>query len=190
MPLLLLYLKLKPPRSIWFRLSNKGFAYVVLDYQGANIHVFGTDMQSDDPECKSGQAALYRGDALDVLHSYINTKNIPVTEPVIIVGGFNIRKDTTEFSSLLTRLDVSQPMIYDGNPWTLDTQTNKIAQRNYPDSPPEYIDFVLTDKRHNTPKSSIQTSLRVKSNRYEVDTVDYTDYSDHYPVRTIMTFDL
>ncbi|KAG0211916.1 hypothetical protein BGX28_007198 [Mortierella sp. GBA30] len=172
----------------WF--SNKGFAYVILDYQGTKVHVFGTHMQSDDSACTSGQAARYRGEALDAWRSYINSRNIPAGELVIMAGDFNIKRDTAEFNSLLTRLNARQPDTYDGHPWTWDTKTNEIAHYNYPNDPSEYIDYVLTDKTHAAVKSSVQTTLRVQSSEYLLKSVPYHEYSDHYPVRTVIQADL
>ncbi|KAF9926770.1 hypothetical protein BGZ67_007959 [Mortierella alpina] len=172
----------------WF--SNKGFAYVILDYQGTKIHVFGTHMQSDDSSCSSGQAARYRAEALDAWRSYINSRNVPEGELVIMAGDFNIKRDTTEFNSLLTRLDAAQPTAYNGHPWTWDTQANEIAHYNYPNDPSEYIDFVLTDKKHAAVKSSVQTAIKVQSSEYILKSVPYHEYSDHYPVRTVIQADL
>ncbi|KAF9560449.1 hypothetical protein EC968_006206 [Mortierella alpina] len=172
----------------WF--SNKGFAYVILDYQGTKIHVFGTHMQSDDSSCSSGQAAQYRAQALDAWRSYINSRNIPAGELVIMTGDFNIKRDTAEFSSLLTRLDAAQPTAYDGHPWTWDTQANEIARYNYPNDPSEYIDFVLTDKKHAAVRSSVQTVVKVQSPEYVLKSVPYHEYSDHYPVRAVIQADL
>lgn len=172
------------------RFSNKGFAYVILDYQGTKIHVFGTHMQSDDSSCSSGQAAGYRAQALDAWRSYINSRNIPAGELVIMTGDFNIKRDTAEFNSLLTRLDAAQPSTYNGHPWTWDTQANEIAHYNYPNDPSEYIDFVLTDKKHAAVKSSVQTALKVQSSEYILKSVPYHEYSDHYPVRAVIQADL
>jgi len=88
-------------------LENKGFAYIVLDYQGANIHVFGTHLQSDSDR----KNVETRNRALDDLHSFIQDRNIPVDELVIFAGDFNINKDTKEFKSLLERLSASQPAV-------------------------------------------------------------------------------
>ncbi|KAF8930553.1 hypothetical protein BGZ58_008174 [Dissophora ornata] len=172
----------------WF--ANKGFAYVVLDYQGTNIHVFGTHLQSDDSACSSGQAARYRGDAIDSWRSFIDSRNIPTNELVIMAGDFNTLRDTPEFSSMLTRLDANQPTTYNGYPWTWDPQTNEIAHYNYPNDPPEYIDYVLTDKKHKAVKSAVQTTLNVKSPEYILKSVAYHEYSDHYPVQTVIEVDL
>ncbi|KAK3821423.1 MAG: sphingomyelin phosphodiesterase [Benniella sp.] len=172
----------------WF--SNKGFAYVTINYRGANVHVFGTHMQSDDKGCSAGQAAQCRADALNAWRSYIDGRNIPANELVIMAGDFNIKRDTAEFSSLLTRLNANQPSTYNGHPWTWDTTTNEIAHYNYPNDPSEYIDFVLTDKKHKAVTSAVQTTHKLNSPEYVLKGVAYHEYSDHYPVQTVIEFDL
>ncbi|KAF9190413.1 hypothetical protein BGZ50_000221 [Haplosporangium sp. Z 11] len=172
----------------WF--ANKGFAYILINYKGTRLHVFGTHMQSDDPGCTSGQAARFRSYALDEWRKFIDSKNIPADEHVIMTGDFNIKRDTTEFSNLLTRLDARQPNRYDGHPWSWDTHTNEIAHYNHPNSSPEYIDFVLIDKKHKAAKSVVQTVLKVNSPQYVLKSVQYHEYSDHYPVRALIEVDL
>jgi endonuclease/exonuclease/phosphatase family metal-dependent hydrolase len=177
-----------------YRFANKGFAYVILDYKNTNIHVFGTHMQSDDPGCASGQAAMFRGLSLDQWRKFIDDRNIPANELVIMAGDFNILKDSSEFSNLISRLGAVQPRTYQGWPWTWDTIDNSIAKYNYPDpakEPPQYIDFVFTDAKHSAGvRSSVQTSLQVKSPPYVLKGATYNDYSDHYPVVTEIQFDL
>ncbi|KAG0248070.1 hypothetical protein BG011_000558 [Mortierella polycephala] len=147
-------------------------------------------MQSDDPGCTSGQAARFRSYALDEWRKFIDSKNIPADEHVIMTGDFNIKKDTTEFNALLTRLDARQPNKYDGHLWSWDTRSNEIAHYNYPDSLPEYIDYVLIDKKHKAAKSVVQTVLKVNSPQYELKSVPHHEYSDHYPVRALVEVDL
>ncbi|KAG0049319.1 hypothetical protein BGZ83_005889 [Gryganskiella cystojenkinii] len=83
----------------WF--SNKGFTYAVLDYNGTNIHVFGTHMQSDDSRCQQGQAATCRALAMDAWRSFVKSRNIPTEELIVFAGDFNVKRDTTEFNTTL-----------------------------------------------------------------------------------------
>ncbi|KAF9209965.1 hypothetical protein BGZ49_009241 [Haplosporangium sp. Z 27] len=172
----------------WF--ANKGFAYVVINYQGTNVHVFGTHTQSDDTSCSSGQAASDRASQLSSMRSYIDSMNIPSNELVIIAGDFNILRNSAEYNSTLTLLNVNQAGKFDGFPWTWDPQTNDIAHYNYPNDPSQYIDYVFTDKKHKPIISSVQTSLYVKAPTYTIQNVAYHDYSDHYPVQNIIQFNL
>jgi endonuclease/exonuclease/phosphatase family metal-dependent hydrolase len=108
-----------------------------------------------------------------------------------MTGDFNILKDSSEFSDLISRLGAVQPKKYQGWPWTWDTVDNTIAKYNYPDESPQYIDFVFTDAKHSAGvRSSVQTSLRVKSPSYMLKGATYNDYSDHYPVIAEIQVDL
>ncbi|KAF9422033.1 hypothetical protein BGZ94_008692 [Podila epigama] len=172
----------------WF--SNKGFAYVVLNVNGRNVHVFGTHMQSSDSTCSSGQAAQYRGYALDAWRSYINSRNIPANELVIMAGDFNIERWTSEYTSALTRLGANPPT-YTGAPWTYDSDTNSIVKYNYPNGPNEYLDFIFTDKHHSAGvKSVTQNALLVHSPPYVLQGVTYNDYADHYPVTAVIELEI
>ncbi|KAF9347462.1 hypothetical protein BGX26_001041 [Mortierella sp. AD094] len=170
--------------------SLKGFAYVEINYQGANVHVFGTHTQSDDTSCSSGQAASDRASQLSSMRSYIDSLNIPSNELVIMAGDFNIDRNSAEYASTLTRLNANQAGTFDGFPYTWDPKTNEIAHYNYPNDPSQYIDFVFTDKKHKAVKSMVQTSLYVKSPEYTIQNVAYHEYSDHYPVQTLIEIDL
>lgn len=175
--------------------TSKGIAYAKLDHRDSKtpIHIFGTDMQSDeespndtDIKCANGVAVRARQEALKELRAFIDEQNIPANEPVIMVGGFNIKKDTEEFGLMLAGLDASQPTTYEGNQWTWDTKSNEIASRLYSGEQSNYIDFVLTDKKHKVAKSSTQTCLQEKYGYLD----DRKEYSDHYPVQAKISFDL
>lgn len=169
------------------RYAYKGIAYAVIDRGGVDVHVFGTHMQSDDSGCSDGQAAQNRGEAADDWRAFLDKRNIPANELVIMAGDFNTKRDSGEFRSLLSRLDADQPTTYNGHAWTWDTKSNEIARYNYPDLPPEYIDYVFTDKKHKVVKSAVQTVLKVKTPKeYTINGVAYHEYSDHYPVQVVI----
>ncbi|KAK3836670.1 MAG: beta-hemolysin [Linnemannia elongata] len=142
-------------------------------------------MQSEDElsfaKCAKSEVVRVRQEALKELHSFIAKQNIPANEPVIMVGGFNISKDTDEFQLMLASLDASLPASYEGHQWTWDTKANEIARRLYPDGQSKYTDFALTDKRHLTPKTSVQTCLQEK---FDV------EYSDYYPAIRLHSGDI
>ncbi|KAF9436161.1 Sphingomyelin phosphodiesterase 3 [Entomortierella beljakovae] len=166
--------------------SNKGYAYVAINYQGSNVHVFGTHMQSDDSRCSAGEAASCRSSELGAWKSYVDSLNIPSNELVIYGGDFNIKRDTPEYSSLLTKLNVNQASSFGGHAWTWDTVTNEIAKYNYPNLIPEYLDYIFTDKSHKAVDSFTQTALNVKAPEYILQSVAYHEYSDHYPVQGVI----
>ncbi|KAG0359555.1 hypothetical protein BG005_000594 [Podila minutissima] len=170
-------------------LSNKGFAQVILDYKGTNLHIYGTHMQSDDIGCRWGQAAQQRARNLEFWQMYIDDTMVPANELIILAGDFNIERNSAEFDSFLTNFGVDQPVSYFGHPHTLDSADNSIARAKK--GPSEYLDYVLLDKKHRAGvKSLTQTVLREKTADFQIGSGTYNDYSDHYPVRAIIEVDL
>ncbi|KAG0035249.1 hypothetical protein BGZ82_005359 [Podila clonocystis] len=171
------------------RFSNKGFAQVILDYNGANLHVYGTHMQSDDSGCGKNTARETREHNLELWRKYLDGTKVPVNELIILAGDFNIERNTAEFNSFLTKFGVDQPDAYLGHPHTLDTVDNSIAHANK--GPSEYLDYVLLDKKHRAGvKSLTQTVLREKTSDFKLGMGTYNDYSDHYPVHAVIQVDL
>lgn len=85
--------------SDWW--SNKGFAYVVLDVNGARVHVVGTHAQSTDPGCSAGEAAQMRSRQFKAIDAFLDAKNIPASEQVLVAGDFNVDSDTPEYATML-----------------------------------------------------------------------------------------
>ena len=106
---------------ILLRFASKGFIYAVLDYQGTNLHVFATHLQSDDTSYSAGKAAMYRAQALGEWRKFIDSRQISSNELVITVGDFNINRNTAEFNTtLVEKFQVHQPDAYDGYGFTWD----------------------------------------------------------------------
>ncbi|KAG0255444.1 Sphingomyelin phosphodiesterase 3 [Actinomortierella ambigua] len=161
----------------WFAL--KGFAYVKINYKGKNLHIFGTHLQSDDKGCRWGQAASMRMIQLQEMRSYIDGKNIPKNELVLMSGDFNIVRDTAEFdnSVLGNALQAHRPTAYTGHSSTWDPTANAIANYYYPSDAPQYIDFTLVDKNHAQAQSNVQDALKIKSPSYVLKGETWDEYS-------------
>ncbi|KAG0198255.1 hypothetical protein BGX28_008285 [Mortierella sp. GBA30] len=169
--------------------SNKGFVYAVLDYQGTNVHVFATHMQNDDILCYRGQGADIRADSLDDMRSYIDSRNIPQEELIIIAGDFNIDKDTSEYySSLLNKLSVHTPDAYEGQGYSWDPKENSLAATSS-DGQGIYIDYVFVEKSHCSDVNLVQTLLKDHSAKYEFGGRVFNDFSDHFPVKAVVEWD-
>ena len=168
----------------WF--SNKGFVYVKINKNGHFYHVVGTHMQSEDERCSVGKDASVRKSQMIEMKEFITKKNIPADEVVYIAGDMNVIKDTAEYSSMLTNLNVKEPSDYTGFTSTWDPATNGIAGYNYPNLQPQYLDYIFVEKSHKQPSSWFVNALNVKSPEWTVTSLgksySYTDYSDHYPV--------
>ncbi|WP_406195495.1 sphingomyelin phosphodiesterase [Kitasatospora sp. NBC_01560] len=170
--------------SDWW--SNKGFVYAVLNVNGVRTHVIGTHLQSTDTGCSAGQPAAVRAAQLRTMKAFIDGKNIPAAEPVVIAGDLNIDSHGTEYPSLLSNANVAPADTRDGWANSFDTVDNSIAAYRYPGEPKEDLDYVLYRADHARPASYTNTVARFHSSPWTVSSwgtsYTYTDLSDHYPL--------
>ncbi|QKW10905.1 sphingomyelin phosphodiesterase [Streptomyces sp. NA04227] len=168
----------------WF--SNKGFAYVVLDVNGSKVHVLGTHAQSTDPGCGAGEAAKMRSSQFKEIDAFLDAKQIPAGEQVLLAGDMNVDSRTDEYASMLSDLDVAAPDSRTGHPYSFDTQDNSIAKERYPDDPREDLDYLLFRKGNAKPSGWNNDVIKEQSAPWEVSSwgtkYSYSNLSDHYPV--------
>lgn len=168
------------------RWSNKGFAYAELDVNGARVHVVGTHTQSTDPGCGAGEAAAKRSLQFKELDAFLDAKNIPASEQVVVAGDFNVDFHSPEYSSMLTDAGLTRAAARTGHPYSFDTQDNSIAADRYPDDPREDLDHVLYRAGHAQPSGWTNEVVKERSAPWTVSSwgtsYTYTNLSDHYPV--------
>ncbi|WP_055566839.1 sphingomyelin phosphodiesterase [Streptomyces atriruber] len=166
--------------------SNKGFVYAVLDVNGTRTHVVGTHAQSTDPGCGSGEAAAARAKQFKEMDAFLDAKNIPADEQVIVAGDFNVDSRSSEYASMLADGGLAPADARTGHPYSFDTQDNSIAAERYPDDPREDLDHVLHRKGHARPASWTNDVIKEQSAPWTVSSwgkeYTYTNLSDHYPV--------
>ncbi|MER6213575.1 sphingomyelin phosphodiesterase [Streptomyces sp. NPDC001272] len=166
--------------------SNKGFAYVVLDVNGTRVHVVGTHAQSTDPGCGAGEAAQMRSRQFKAIDAFLDAKNIPAGEQVIVAGDMNVDSRSPEYASMLTDLDLSPADARTGHPYSFDTALNSIAHYRYPTDPREDLDYVLYRKGNARPSGWENNVVKEESAPWTVSSwgtsYTYTNLSDHYPV--------
>ncbi|MEU1280045.1 sphingomyelin phosphodiesterase [Streptomyces sp. NPDC005805] len=162
-------------------LSEKGFAYARLSVGGSPVHVFGTHLQADDGGCDLGEARSIRASQLLELRNYVNSLNLPLNQPVIYAGDFNIDRAGSEYQTLLTRTYSGGPF-FEGAPYTMDPVTNSVARKRYPKEPRQWLDYVIYDGRHNRPLIQKNQAITPTSPPWSADGELYNHYSDHYPV--------
>ncbi|MFI1200504.1 sphingomyelin phosphodiesterase [Streptomyces sp. NPDC020883] len=166
--------------------SNKGFVYAVLDVDGTRVHVVGTHTQSTDSGCKAGEAAADRAAQLKELDAFLDAKNIPADEEVMVAGDMNIDSHGSEYDALLANADLAPADGRTGHPYSFDTQENSIARYRYPDDPREDLDYVLFRNGHARPTGWRNTVVKEESAPWTVSSwgksYTYSDLSDHYPV--------
>lgn len=166
--------------------SNKGFVYTVLDVKGTRVHVVGTHAQSTDPGCDAGEAAVMRSRQFRAMDAFLDAKNIPASEQVVVAGDFNVDSRTPEYASMLADGGLVGADARTGHPYSFDTQDNSIAAERYPDDPREDLDFVLHRAGHVKPSGWTNEVIKERSAPWSVSswgtTYTYTNLSDHYPV--------
>ncbi|WP_406221362.1 sphingomyelin phosphodiesterase [Streptomyces decoyicus] len=166
--------------------SNKGFVYAVLDVNGTRVHVVGTHMQSTDSGCKAGEAAADRAEQLKEMDAFLDAKNIPADEEVMVAGDLNVDSHSAEYDALLSNGDLAPADSRTGHPYSFDTQENSIAKYRYPDDPREDLDYVLHRNGHARPAGWQNTVIKEESAPWTVSSwgkeYTYTNLSDHYPL--------
>ena len=166
--------------------SNKGFAYVVLNVNGARVHVLGTHAQSTDPGCGPGEAAAVRSRQFKAVDAFLDARNIPAGEQVLVAGDLNVDSHSAEYASMLADGGLVGTEARTGHPYSFDTAENSIARERYPDDPREDLDHVLHRAGHARPAGWRNDVVKETSAPWTVSSwgtsYTYTNLSDHYPV--------
>ncbi|MGW1378348.1 sphingomyelin phosphodiesterase [Streptomyces sp. NPDC002446] len=166
--------------------SNKGFVYAVLDVNGAKVHIVGTHAQSTDSGCAAGEAAADRAKQFKELDAFLDAKDIPADEEVMVAGDLNVDSHSAEYGALLSNADLAPADSRTGHPYSFDTQENSIAKYRYPDDPREDLDYVLHRNGHARPAGWQNEVIKEESAPWTVSSwgkeYTYTNLSDHYPV--------
>ncbi|MFI1395587.1 sphingomyelin phosphodiesterase [Streptomyces sp. NPDC020681] len=166
--------------------SNKGFVYAVLNVNGAKVHVVGTHAQSTDPGCDAGEAARMRSLQFKAIDAFLDAKNIPASEQVLVAGDFNVDSRTPEYATMLADGSLVGADARTGHPYSFDTEQNSIAADRYPYDPREDLDYVLHRAGHAKPAGWTNQVIKEQSAPWTVSSwgtdYTYTNLSDHYPV--------
>ncbi|MFB7188244.1 sphingomyelin phosphodiesterase [Streptomyces sp. NPDC056230] len=170
--------------SDWW--SNKGFVYAELNVDGARVHVVGTHAQSTDSGCKAGEAAQMRSRQFKQIDAFLDAKNIPASEQVIVAGDMNVDSRSPEYASMLADAGLTGADARTGHAYSFDTQDNSIAADRYPDDPREDLDHVLHRAGHAKPAGWTNEVIKEQSAPWTVSSwgtkYTYTNLSDHYPL--------
>ncbi|MFE5488251.1 sphingomyelin phosphodiesterase [Streptomyces sp. NPDC056527] len=168
----------------WY--SNKGFVYTVLNVNGTKVHVVGTHAQSTDPGCSAGEAAQMRSRQFKAMDAFLDAKNIPANEQVVVAGDFNVDSRTPEYSTMLSDAGLVGADARTGHPYSFDTELNSIASERYPDDPREDLDYVLYRSGNARPANWTNNVVLETTAPWTVSSwgtkYTYTNLSDHYPV--------
>ncbi|WP_371494817.1 sphingomyelin phosphodiesterase [Kitasatospora sp. NBC_00374] len=166
--------------------SNKGFVYAVLNVDGLRTHVVGTHLQSTDSGCSSGQPATVRAAQLNAMRAFLDAKQIPANEPIVLAGDLNVNSHDSEYPALLANGNLAPATQRTGWTNSFDTVDNSIAAYRYPGEPKEDLDYVLYRADHARPQQYTNEVHRFRSAPWTVSSwgtsYTYSDLSDHYPV--------
>ncbi|MFJ5724261.1 sphingomyelin phosphodiesterase [Streptomyces sp. NPDC093149] len=170
--------------SDWW--SNKGFVYAELNVDGNRVHVVGTHAQSTDSGCKAGEAAQMRSRQFRQIDAFLDAKNIPASEQVIVAGDMNVDSRSPEYASMLADAGLTGADARTGHAYSFDTQDNSIAADRYPDDPREDLDHVLHRAGHAKPAGWTNEVIKEQTAPWTVSSwgtkYTYTNLSDHYPL--------
>lgn len=158
-------------------LANKGVRYARVNKLGAKYHLFGTHMDAfNDPADVN-----MRQTQMTLFNNFVNSKNIPTNEAVLMGGDFNverIRNQMGEYDSLATRLHCDEPQYGGYRAATWDPETNFYNART--NLPAEYLDFICPHLQYRRPY--IKTNHPFIPRNSHNDFWRIFDLSDHYPV--------
>lgn len=166
--------------------SNKGFVYAVLDVDGEKVHVVGTHTQSTDPGCGAGEAVATRSTQFKAIDAFLDAKNIPAGEQVMVAGDLNVDSHGDEYGAMLRDAGLDGADSRTGHTMSFDTDENTVAADRYPDDPSEDLDYVLHRTGHARPDGWNNHVVKEQSAPWTVSSwgkeYTYSNLSDHYPV--------
>jgi len=164
-------------------LSDKGVLYVKIMKGHRPYHVFGSHMQADN----GADDIVTRRKQLKLMKSFIDSRKIPASEPVIIAGDLNVDKArSAEYRAMLEILDADDPPTR-GMKYTYYPLINTLASSGGG----EFLDYVLWSKKHLRPRSA-QNEVRLLRARNEWKDLPTEkarwELSDHFPIYGRLTF--
>ncbi|CAH9063498.1 hypothetical protein PSECIP111951_02915 [Pseudoalteromonas holothuriae] len=163
-------------------LAGKGMNYAKIRKGSNAYHIFGTHTHAYTSE----QDVAVRFEQLTQLKHFIENKQIPYQEPVIMAGDFNVDKINfpQEHLAFLALLNATEPEAKGAYPYSYAGLVNIYADEAFN----EYLDYVLYSNDHLAPYTSENNMLTPRS----IDSQHWQswDLSDHYPVEGRFAFPL
>jgi endonuclease/exonuclease/phosphatase family metal-dependent hydrolase len=161
-------------------MSAKGVIYAKINKGGNPYHIFGSHTQA----WTAAENQATRLSQFQQMRDFIDSRNISISEPVIIAGDLNVDKEDfpQEYNTMLSVLNAEEVPRSGGYKYTADGRIN-----NWTDGDPEILDYVLYSTAHLTPTSSSAKVLVPRS--IHADVFTKYDLSDHFPIAGNLTFD-
>ena len=180
-------------------IADKGVLYAKVMKSGQPVHIFNLHANSDT----TGDNHDVRKNQFGTVRNFIDSKQIPSNELVLIGGDMNEDKDCrvrtcdrqakcedqSYYNDMLTLLSAGAVEISTAkhNPWTYDTEGNEFLKSLYDgteecDVHQYLLDYIFYSNKHQVPEdSSVCTVLQPTSE-------DGKDLSDHYPLDCVIDF--
>lgn len=161
-------------------LSAKGVKYARINKAGNKYHVFGSHTQAWN--ATENQAT--RLQQFYTMKSFMDSKSIPSSEPVIIAGDLNVDSINfqSEYGTMLSVLGAAE-VSRNGQGYAHSYNGNINA---WTDGAPENLDYVLYSTNHLQPTSSASQVIIPRSVHGDVFTK--YDLSDHFAVQGELSF--
>lgn len=114
-------------KGSWDYYANKGFAYVEIVKNGEPFHLIATHLQATHDDDTQAEHQVRLGQ-LGEIKQFIDAKQIPSSEAVIVGGDMNVEwSKPTEVSDMLTMLDARcSTSLCPRRPWYLFSETQLV----------------------------------------------------------------
>lgn len=155
-------------------LADKGVLYAKINKQGQIYHLFGTHIQS------GRNKRAIREQQFHIIKSFVDSKQIPKDEPVIMGGDFNVNRfSQSTYESMIAILDVTHPSSK-GLRYTSDGKINDLKGINTR----TYLDYVFYSNNHLRPAEAFNEVRLIRADQKwkGITKTSHQDLSDHYPV--------
>lgn len=188
------------------RICPKGMLRCSINKKGSPFHFVGVHYQADDSMIRwwkllspQGQKAIMTGGAARMLQveetrRYVESMEIPPTEPVFIVGDTNVHRDGPEYAPMLERLHATFP---DGDqPFTIVMDENDFTRTprrpgflRWIEGDPfsatfvdEFVDYIMYSNEHLRPSEAQVDTVKPRTPA-DAESGEEYDLSDHYGVQ-------
>lgn len=165
----------------------KGVWYVKINKLGTFYHLFATHTTWNDGNNFNSST----GKQLQELKDFIQRKQIPSDQPVLIAGDLNIFEDGPGHSQLLQTLDARQPYLLN-NYWLPHSHDGRL-NTHVDDNETGTLDYILYSNDHLQPTRSyskvipmMSMQTNVRSSKYPILIGRYL--SDHFAKQTHFEF--
>src|SRR5215211_308908 len=168
--------------------ADKGVVYAQITKGDRKFHIFGSHSQASYPGTSGWRYEQIRARQFQIIKAFIDSKNIPPDEAVIIGGDLNVdRTNRVEFENMKRILNAEFPQRQSGHAFTVDPSINELSGGDHQ----EYLDYVLYSRAHLQPLNA-SIEARILRSRFPWKEYFWEDeiweLSDHFPVSCTLQY--